>query len=181
MDDLDLGDLVRIHHLNCGTFRPTKALRLVTHVLVCVFNKGVVLVDTGFGTADIRDRRHRLGHSTIGIKPALSIAETARHQLVGMGLADNVQLIVGTHLDLDHLGGATDFNAPVLVSDAELVAAHARRSVREKLRYRPAQLREIGERLTTCAASPGDLTRLPIGVDGVRLDRSGALWLGRVS
>lgn len=174
---LDLGALRRIDHLNAGTFRPTKQLHLITHVLVCVFEHGIALVDAGFGTADIHERRRRLGHSTTGIKPALNLGETALHQLTRMGLASEVRLVVGTHLDMDHIGGATDFSAPLIVTAAEYDAAHTRRSIREKLRYRPQQLHDLGTRLTAVNTEARRLTELPIGVGGVSLEQSGTLWL----
>ena len=46
--------------------------------------------------------------------------------------------VVQTHLDLDHVGGLSDFPwASVHVHDVELRAAFARRGVRGRGRYRP--------------------------------------------
>jgi glyoxylase-like metal-dependent hydrolase (beta-lactamase superfamily II) len=52
-----------------------------------------------------------------------------------------VRHIVATHLDLDHCGGIADFpRAKVHATMQEHEAAHLRTSVRERSRYREAQL-----------------------------------------
>ena len=47
---------MRVHHLNCGTMNPHVIGRIVCHVLLCETDAGLVLVDTGFGLADVADR-----------------------------------------------------------------------------------------------------------------------------
>ena len=46
---------MRIHHLDCGTLR-TPVGRMVCHVLLLEVEDRLVLVGTGFGTEDVRDR-----------------------------------------------------------------------------------------------------------------------------
>ena len=130
---------MRVHHLNCGTMR-TPGLRLVTHVLLLETGAGLVLVDSGIGLADIADPRDRLGPYRHVARPALDPAETAVHQLRRLGHdPDDVTDIVVTHLDFDHIGGAADFpHARVHLTADEWNAAHARRSLLERGRYRPA-------------------------------------------
>lgn len=53
---------MRIHHLDCGTLR-TPVSRMVCHVLLLEVEDRLVLVDTGFGTEDVRDP-HRPSPST---------------------------------------------------------------------------------------------------------------------
>ncbi|MGZ4446839.1 MAG: MBL fold metallo-hydrolase [Nocardioides sp.] len=136
-----------IHHLNCATLRPHGSFggrvspeRMVAHCLLVERPDGLLLVDTGFGTADINDPR-RLGRPfTAALRPALDLAETARAQVLARGFrVEDVTDIAVTHLDLDHAGGLGDFPAArVHVFGAELDAALAP-TWREKARYVGAQ------------------------------------------
>lgn len=138
----------RIHHLNCGTMRPLAApggrmmpRRMVAHCLLVELPEGLLLVDSGFGTADLADRR-RLGRPfLLGVRPELEPAETALAQVERLGFAaDDVTDVVLTHLDVDHAGGIADFaGARVHVAAAEHAAALAPASLLEKRRYIPAQ------------------------------------------
>jgi glyoxylase-like metal-dependent hydrolase (beta-lactamase superfamily II) len=131
---------VRVHHLNCGTMMPAVVGRIVCHVLLCELEDRLVLVDTGFGLADVRDPR-RLGPARRLLAARLDEAETALRQVEALGFAaGDVRDIVLTHLDLDHAGGLGDFpSARVHVFADELAAARARASVKEKSRYIEAQ------------------------------------------
>lgn len=139
----------RIHHLNCATMAPPLAARtglapdhLVAHCLMLERPDGLVLVDTGFGAADIAESARRLGRGfLLATGAALDPAETAASQVRGLGFgADDVTDVVVTHLDLDHAGGLSDFpHARVHVLGDELAAARARRTARERNRYRTAQ------------------------------------------
>ena len=142
----------RIHHLNAATMcpaagrlpRPLPDLMprtLVAHCLLVERPDGLTLVDTGLGTGDLSDPG-RLGRpflATVG--PRLDPAETAVAQVRALGYQPaDVRDIVVTHLDCDHAGGLGDFpHARVHVHAAELAAARARRSAREKGRYVPVQ------------------------------------------
>jgi glyoxylase-like metal-dependent hydrolase (beta-lactamase superfamily II) len=136
-----------IRHLNCATLAPTMSMggrvtpaRLVAHCLLVEGDQGLTLVDTGFGTADLAQRR--MGKPFIRIAgPALDPAETAVAQVRAAGYdARDVSDIVLTHLDLDHAGGLGDFpDAQVHVFGEELAAARARAKVGERSRYIPAQ------------------------------------------
>lgn len=137
----------RVHHLNCATMAPRSVGRLVpgrmvAHCLLVERDHGLVLVDTGFGSGDLASPRQRLGAAFLAImRPSLDLAETAREQVRALGHEPaDVTDIVLTHLDLDHAGGIGDFPAArVHVFADELEAAHARRSLRERGRYVPAQ------------------------------------------
>lgn len=134
-----------VHHLNCATFRPRVAARglltprrLVTHVLIVERPEGLVLVDTGFGTA--ARTRGRFGpEMRLVFGAALDPAESAYTQIRARGLEPaDVTDIVLTHLDQDHTGGIADFpQARVHVLADERAAATARATVLEKARYRP--------------------------------------------
>ena len=75
---------VTVHHLNCATMRPRGSLggrlapaHVVAHCLLVERPDGLLLVDTGFGTADVADPR-RLGRPFSPRRgPALDPAETA--------------------------------------------------------------------------------------------------------
>lgn len=140
--------VAKVHHINCGTMLPLGhqlpgllPAQLVAHVLVVETIDRLVLVDSGFGLADIRERSARLGRPfTTMVNPALIEAECAVRQLPTLGYdAQDVTDIVLTHLDLDHAGGISDFpNATIHVSNTEWDAARNPRTV-EQARYVQAQ------------------------------------------
>jgi glyoxylase-like metal-dependent hydrolase (beta-lactamase superfamily II) len=156
---------VRIHHLNCGTLRPFgrrlingdglpfQTGRLVCHCLLIETDRGLALVDTGFGLGDVaryRPIRPRLdpGESVklqrarhyrtrLVTRPRLDPDETAVRQVTRLGFsADDVTHIVLTHLDSDHAGGLPDFpRARVHVHKAEHRAAMSPPTSIERFRY----------------------------------------------
>lgn len=136
-----------VHHLNCGSMSPRLSLggrltprRMVAHVLLVEGDDGLTLVDSGFGTEDIRTRR--LGAPFITMMgAALDPAETAIAQVRQLGHApEDVRDIVLTHMDLDHVGGIGDFpQARVHVFGDELRAAQSPASMKEKNRYLAGQ------------------------------------------
>ena len=135
--------VVTVHHLNCATLRPVGSLggriappSMVAHCLLVERPGGLLLVDTGFGTGDIADRR-RLGRPFVtAFRPDLDLRETARAQVERLGYAvADVTDIALTHLDLDHAGGLGDFpDARVHVFGDELDAA-LHPHLRERARY----------------------------------------------
>lgn len=143
---MSIGALKRIYHLNCGTFRPWPAMTLVTHVLACEMEHGLVLVDVGIGTKDIADPAQRLGRSAQLSGAQLRTEETAAVQIENLGFSrDDVTEVVATHLDYDHVGGLSDFpNARLHTTAVEL--AEAKNPVRTtggSARYRRAHVEAI--------------------------------------
>ncbi|MFL6108111.1 MAG: MBL fold metallo-hydrolase [Marmoricola sp.] len=134
-----------IRHLSAATMSPRAPGsmapdRMVAHSLVVERPDGITLVDTGFGTADLAQRR--MGRGFIGLMGLdLDPANTALRQLEAFGYkAGDVTDIVLTHLDLDHAGGISDFpDAKVHIFADELAAARASKALREKNRYIQAQ------------------------------------------
>ena len=144
-----------IRHLNCASFAPRLVGPMVAHVLLVERPEGLLLVDTGFGTADLA-HSERLGRAFRAMmRPALRPQETALAQVRALGFqAADVTDIVLTHLDLDHAGGVGDFpNATVHVYDAELEAARRPRGM-EHGRYLPVQWEDA--RFATHHADGGD-------------------------
>jgi glyoxylase-like metal-dependent hydrolase (beta-lactamase superfamily II) len=133
-----------IHHLSCATLCPAVARvpglmppRLVAHCLLVESDDGLVLVDTGFGTADVAAGGRRLGRAFTALVGArFDPGETALAQVRDLGHDPrDVRDIVVTHLDLDHAGGLGDFPwARVHVHRAEREAAQSP-TRRESLRY----------------------------------------------
>jgi glyoxylase-like metal-dependent hydrolase (beta-lactamase superfamily II) len=135
---------VRVHHLDCATMCPLGGHRaggvdtMVGHCLLVETDAGLVLVDTGFGTADAA--RLPLGFRALS-RPVLAPERTALGQVRSRGFRpEDVRHVVLTHLDLDHAGGLSDFPwAEVHVLREEHAAAVARRGLRPRLRYLPSQ------------------------------------------
>lgn len=136
---------LRVHHLNCAHIRAMSmgGQPLACHVLLIETPRdGLVLVDTGLGTADYADIGSRLGFTFARLygRPAVDPSLAAIHQVERLGFEPaDVRHIVQTHLDLDHVGGLSDFSwAKVHVHEAELAAASRRKGVKARGRYRPA-------------------------------------------
>ncbi len=144
---------MRIHHLSCGSLcphggrlvggegGPLARAEVVCHCLLIESSDGLVLVDTGFGSADARNPS-RLGQPfRLFLQPRPRLEETALARVEALGFAAaDVRHIVATHLDLDHAGGLPDFpRAEVHVLAAEKQAA-LHPSLRERSRYLRAHL-----------------------------------------
>ena len=142
---------MRVHHLNCATMHPVlpgamhgdvppEHRRFVCHcLLIETPSSGLVLVDSGFGTADIEQRRIPGGFVRLA-RPSLDLAETAVQQIRALGHdPKDVRHVALSHLDLDHAGGLGDFpDATVHVMRAEYEAT-LEPTLRERPRYHRAQ------------------------------------------
>lgn len=146
---------MKIHHLNCTPMAPRlgglvvgEASRTLGHAMVChcllveTDNHGLVLVDSGFGLADVNDPKGRVGQPFLGlVRPDLREQVTAIRQIEAMGFkASDVQHIVLTHMDIDHAGGLSDFpQASVHVYRQELETALKPLNFHDRQRYRSCQ------------------------------------------
>lgn len=135
---------MKVHHLRCACIEGLKihGRHLACHVLLIETpSSGLVLVDTGLGSADYADMPSRLGYEfAYGYaRPKRDLSLAAIEQIKAMGFRpEDVRHIVLTHMDLDHVGGLSDFpHAAVHLHAAELDAAMARRGFKAKRRYRP--------------------------------------------
>ncbi|MHB8659715.1 MAG: MBL fold metallo-hydrolase [Solirubrobacteraceae bacterium] len=108
-----------IHHINCGTMCPlghellgngSHGGRLVCHVLLLELPERLVLVDTGFGSDDVRHPGQLGQPFRAVVRPRLALGETAAEQVRALGYAPTeVTDVIVTHLDIDHAGGLPDF------------------------------------------------------------------------
>ncbi len=116
---------------------------MVCHcLLIETPSSGLVLVDTGFGLADMRDPIGRFGRAFVAISgPRFDPARSAVEQVRARGFSpEDVRHVVLTHLDLDHAGGLADFaHADVHLMTDELEAARNPTHANEKQRYKPIQ------------------------------------------
>lgn len=150
---------MRIHHLNCGTCCPaggrlfdgtsdSPLAHLVCHCLLVESDRGLILVDTGFGTRDVAQPGRRLSGFFRGLNnPQLRPEETAVAQVRGLGFRpEDVRHIVITHLDFDHAGGIEDFpHAAIHITAREKEVADQQRggAFVGSRRYRPLQWDEV--------------------------------------
>jgi glyoxylase-like metal-dependent hydrolase (beta-lactamase superfamily II) len=163
--------MLRVHHLNCTTMCPfggrlmdgrTRGLgeaTLVCHCLLIETDRGLVMVDTGFGLHDVLQTKPRLSPFFLKtLRPHLVEAQTAVRQIQRLGFQpDDVRHILLTHLDFDHAGGLDDFpNAKIHLLDAEQQAAFAQVTPMDRRRYRPRQWSESRGRWVTYPSHGGE-------------------------
>lgn len=150
---------MRIHHLNCGTCCPvggrlfdgmsdSSLAHLVCHCLLVESDRGLILVDTGFGTRDVAQPGRRLSGFFRGLNnPQLRPDETAVAQVRRLGFRpEDVRHILITHLDFDHAGGIEDFpHATIHITAREKEVADQQRggAFVGSRRYRPLQWDEV--------------------------------------
>lgn len=160
---------MRIHHMNCISSCPlggrlmdhrSNSLRgkLACHCLLVESERGLVLIDTGFGLRDVWNPMQRLSRFFLSLlDPDFREELTAVRQIEALGYsARDVRHIVLTHLDFDHAGGLDDFpEASVHMMAPEVEDAVRQRSWLDRQRYRPQQWGSY-ERWKAYAASTTD-------------------------
>ncbi|MFT7022450.1 MAG: glyoxylase-like metal-dependent hydrolase (beta-lactamase superfamily II) [Rhodococcus sp. (in: high G+C Gram-positive bacteria)] len=150
-------------------------MTLVSHVLACELEHGVVLIDAGIGTDDAESPVERLGRSVKLTGARLSKSESAAEQLERLGFdRADVTDVVATHLDYDHIGGYADFpNATLHTTAAELAEArHPTRTTGGNARYRRAHIAPIADAQTYSVCNTTVL-----GLDAHELDGLNGLFL----
>ncbi len=134
---------MNIYHLNCGVIQGLhyQNEHLICHCLLLELpNHHLVLVDTGLGEQDLIDPQNRFGFGFTHVyaKPERDTYLSAKEQIKKLGFeVGDVQDIILTHMDLDHVGGLVDFpNARIHVHKTEYqTAINERKGFRTKMRY----------------------------------------------
>ncbi|MTG99305.1 MULTISPECIES: MBL fold metallo-hydrolase [Myroides] len=103
--------MLEIHHLNCVDIDAPTGDHAIGHCVVLKVNESLVLIDSGIGVVDCLSPELRLGKELIEMVGFnLHVEDTVYKQLKRLGLDPNcVTDIVVSHLDCDHIGGASDF------------------------------------------------------------------------
>lgn len=141
---------MKIYHMSCGSLCPlggrffdgvspySTPATLVCHCLLIEYDAGLILVDTGFGLEDVRNKNRIPWLFRFFQRPHCREENTALRQIQALGYqAQDVRHIVLTHLDFDHAGGLADFpQAEVHISDEEYGAVTEPRTLMERLRFR---------------------------------------------
>jgi glyoxylase-like metal-dependent hydrolase (beta-lactamase superfamily II) len=120
--------MTRIHHINCGTLLVPDSPTVICHCLLLEDESGLALVDAGIGLADVQNPVERLGQELIDLTGfQFNEHDTAVRRIEKLGFAvEDVQHIVLTHCDPDHVGGLADFpQAEGHVGSEELAHAHS--------------------------------------------------------
>jgi glyoxylase-like metal-dependent hydrolase (beta-lactamase superfamily II) len=116
--------------------------RLCCHCLLLEGDRGLALVDTGFGLRDVADPQSRLSSFFLTLlSPEFREDMTAIRQVERLGFsASDVRDILLTHLDFDHAGGLDDFpHARVHMMGAERSHALQQKTWMDRQRFRPQQ------------------------------------------
>ena len=141
---------MRVHHLNCGSFRAPLGValfgnggllaraRIVSHCVLAETDDGLLLIDIGPGTRDITSPTPfvRLMLALGGSHRKLE--QTAASQVEGLGYrAEDVRHIALTHFHYDHVGGLPDFpQAQVHIHRDEYEAVTDPQDATERMPYR---------------------------------------------
>jgi glyoxylase-like metal-dependent hydrolase (beta-lactamase superfamily II) len=203
---------MKIRHLNCISTCPlggalmdgySRSLRgrLSCHCLLVEAGNSLVLIDTGFGLADVAHPGARLSRFFLTLlSPDFRDELTAVRQIAALGYDPrDVRHIVLTHLDFDHAGGLDDFpHATVHMLQVERDVACAQRSLLDRMRYRPQQWSTRNNWLTYSAEGgeqwygfecvrdlrglPPEILLVPLpghtfGHAGIAVEKSGGQWL----
>lgn len=134
---------VHIEHTTFAWMGPlahTATKRMPCHCVIFRVGEQVILLDTGFGTREMREPNQLLGDDVLfRLAPVIDLRLTALEQLKSRGIRpEQVTDIILTHLDNDHAGGVRDFpDAAVHVSAEELDSFDG---TRPRGPYKPYQL-----------------------------------------
>jgi len=112
---------MKVHHLNCVQIESPLG-SAIGHCVLIEGNDSLTLIDAGIGLAETRAPEQKLGKELIEITGfKFDENHTAIRQIEQLGLdPKNVNHIICSHLDPDHLGGLADFpKASVHVSQEE--------------------------------------------------------------
>jgi glyoxylase-like metal-dependent hydrolase (beta-lactamase superfamily II) len=134
---------MKIHHLNCMSFRAFK-IPEITHVLLIDSADGLILIDSGLGLDDFVHPNWVEWLAIFSKGVTATPDETPFRQVMSLGLdVHQVRDIVPTHLHFDHFGGAVDFPwATVHVWDVEYRAGLNPKGWKSFFGYIPERLKK---------------------------------------
>lgn len=145
---------MKIHYLNCGTLHPIsrrlvngeggflEKATLVCNCLLVEQGDSWILIDAGLGIDDLREPEQRLGKGFIrNTNPKLDFSESAISRVKDLGIdPQKIKKIVLTHIDVDHVGGISDFPwAEIVVSKHQFDLAQKASSSAVNRRLHPQQ------------------------------------------
>lgn len=113
--------MTKIHHLNCVKIESPMG-SAIGHCLLIEENNKLTLIDSGIGLLECKEPEKRLGKELItSVGFAFDENLTAIMQIEKLGFhPENVENIICSHLDPDHIGGVADFpEAQIHVSKEE--------------------------------------------------------------
>jgi glyoxylase-like metal-dependent hydrolase (beta-lactamase superfamily II) len=113
--------MTKIHHLNCVKIKSPVG-SAIGHCLLIQEKEKLILIDAGIGVLESKEPEKRLGKELIEVVGfEFEESLTAIRQIEKLGLKPkNVENIICSHLDPDHIGGLADFpKAKVHVSNEE--------------------------------------------------------------
>ena len=101
---------MKVHHLNCVQIESPLG-SAIGHCVLIEGNDSLTLIDAGIGLAETRAPEQKLGKELIEITGfKFDENHTAIRQIEQLGLdPKNVNHIICSHLDPDHIGGLADF------------------------------------------------------------------------
>jgi glyoxylase-like metal-dependent hydrolase (beta-lactamase superfamily II) len=123
--------------------RGVRRAKLTCHCVLLETADRLILIDTGFGLADVRMPEQRLNpvFRHVLTRPQLREEDTAVRQIERLGFqSDEITDIILTHLDFDHAGGLDDFPAArVHLLEEERRTALTQSTMIARARFRPSQ------------------------------------------
>ena len=113
--------MIKVHHLNCVKIVTPVNDDVTGHCLLLEDEKGLALIDTGFGLLDTQNPDERVGKDLIAMAGfRFSEEMTAFRQIEKAGFnPKEVKHCILTHLDPDHTGGLADFPDSVVHTGQE--------------------------------------------------------------
>jgi len=125
---------MKIHHLNCGSLKPPfPGVDAIVYCLLIETSRGLVLIDTGFGTQDYASPSWKMNFFLTWMGTPRNMEETAIHQVQSLSYdPEDVKHIIQTHMHIDHAGGLSDFPwADVHIHETEYQAIFKPRGAME--------------------------------------------------
>ena len=133
--------MTKVHHLNCVKIESPLG-SAIGHCLLIQENQKLILIDSGIGFMESKEPEKRLGKDLIEVVGFIfDKSLTAIRQIEKLGFKpENVENIICSHLDPDHIGGLADFpKAKIHVSkeEYECFKSGNERYLQQQLSHKP--------------------------------------------